>query len=413
MADDNREYRNGFPVLSVTEAVSHLNRVLEDVFPFAWVRGELSGIKRSHQGHVYFAIKDGVSQLSCVCFRGDADRLRFRLEEGMQAICGGTLEVYNQRGSLQLLVRHAEPEGIGALALAFEQLKRRLENEGLFAPERKRRLPFLPRRVGVVTSPTGAVIRDILNVSLRRHPGIDVLLSPCAVQGDGAERTIVSALQSVVLHGVDAVIVARGGGSLEDLQAFNTEIVARAIVACPVPVVSAVGHETDFTIADFSADVRAPTPSAAAELAFPDREALLRQVANTQMHLSQRCRARLRGERQRFEAARRSLPHPQRVVRRQQQRLDELWLRLHRAVRYGLAGKRHRLNETIASLEGLNPMKILSRGYAVVEKNAHPVRAAAELAPGDRLRLRFHDGQVAATVDSADEDPRQTLGNEV
>ena len=265
-------------VFAVRELVRAARLTLESRFADLRVEGEVSGLKRSANGHLYFTLKDAEAQLDCVMYAREAARLRFRLQDGQQVRCRGRLTIYEARGRFQFSVHAIEPAGAGALALAFEQLKQKLAAEGLFDPERKRALPFLPRRLGVVTSAQGAVIRDIVRVAHRRFP-VPILLAPTPVQGEGAAAAIVAALAEIVkVPDVDVVIVARGGGSMEDLWAFNDEALARAIAACPVPVISAVGHETDFTIADFVADLRAPTPSAAAELAVPVAADLLAEL---------------------------------------------------------------------------------------------------------------------------------------
>ena len=305
-------------IYSVTEILRAARLTLESRFAEVRVEGEVSGLKRSGPGHLYFCLKDDEAQLDCVLFSREAARLKFTLEEGMAVRCRGRLTLYEARGRFQMSVADIEPTGAGVLALAFEQLKQRLEAEGLFDPARKRPLPFLPRRLGVVTSPQGAVVRDIIRVAHRRFP-VPILLSPCAGQGEGAALAIAAALRRLAaVDGVDVIIVARGGGSLEDLWAFNEEPVARAIVACRVPVISAVGHETDFTIADFVADLRAPTPSAAAELAIPIEDDLRAELALLQRRggraLAESVRAARHGARAAAGAPRRSAPPARRAA---------------------------------------------------------------------------------------------------
>ncbi|HVZ87993.1 MAG TPA: exodeoxyribonuclease VII large subunit, partial [Polyangia bacterium] len=297
-------------IYSVTEILRAARVTLESRFADVRVEGEISGLKRSGPGHLYFSLKDDEGALDCVLFSREASRLKFALDEGMAVRCRGRLTLYEARGRFQMTVVEIEPTGAGALALAFEQLKQRLGAEGLFDQARKRPLPFLPRRLGVVTSPQGAVIRDIIRVAHRRFP-MPILLSPAPVQGEGASLAIASALRRLeVVPDVDVIIVARGGGSLEDLWAFNEEPVARAIVACRVPVISAVGHETDFTIADFVADLRAPTPSAAAELAVPIEEDLRAELALLQRRGGRALSESLRAARHGIERARGRLGDP-------------------------------------------------------------------------------------------------------
>lgn len=267
-------------IYTVSEITQSIKGVLEDAYPFVWIAGEISNLRIPVSGHFYFTLKDPGAQISAVMFRGQTRNLKFRPEDGMAVIAMGRLNVYEPRGAYQVIVEYLEPEGIGILQLAFEQLKTRLTTEGLFDQEHKRQLPFLPQKVAMVTSPTGAVIRDMMNVINRRFPNIVVVVAPVKVQGAGAADEIVRAVEMLnELDDADVIVLARGGGSLEDLQAFNSEIVARVIFSSHIPVVSAVGHETDFTISDFVADLRAPTPSVAAELIVPVKEDLLRRVA--------------------------------------------------------------------------------------------------------------------------------------
>ncbi|HOP36102.1 MAG TPA: exodeoxyribonuclease VII large subunit, partial [Syntrophales bacterium] len=262
-------------VLTVTELTEEIRSLLEDTFGFLWVAGEVSNLRRPSSGHVYFTLKDEKAQVRAVLFRQSSARLGFDLEDGMEVLCRGRVSVYSPRGEYQIIVDAAEPRGLGALQRAFEALKKRLEAEGLFDAALKKAIPFLPRRIGVVTSPSGAAVRDILNITGRRFPSVDILIAPVRVQGDEAPPEICDAIALLNEHRlVDVIILARGGGSLEDLFPFNDERVARAVRASRVPVISAVGHEIDFTIADFAADLRAPTPSAAAELVVPMREDL-------------------------------------------------------------------------------------------------------------------------------------------
>lgn len=436
-------------VYGVGELLTGLRHLLEDRVGRVWVAGEVSNLFRAASGHAYFTLKDAEGQLRAVLFRGTARRLRFELEEGEAFLVYGDLSIYEARGTLQLVVRQVEPQGRGALQLAFEQLRRRLEAEGLFTPERKRPLPAVPRCVGVVTSPVGAALRDVIQVSGRRYPDARLLLAPTRVQGEGAEHEVAAALDRIGARDeVDLVLLVRGGGSLEDLWSFNTETVVRAVVRCGRPVVCGVGHETDFTLAEAAADARAPTPSAAAELALPDRGALAERLAHAWERLAAVARARL-GERRhalarerealrmlsprarlaarrdRLRAARRALRGHVRVERRrrreQLRRLGERLLRaapdversrwragtatrgLVAAARRGAERRRERLGAAAARLEGLSPLGVLARGYAVVWRasDGRVVRGAADAPPGEHLRLRVARAEIRAEVRSA------------
>ncbi|OGQ48327.1 MAG: exodeoxyribonuclease VII large subunit, partial [Deltaproteobacteria bacterium RIFCSPLOWO2_02_FULL_46_8] len=273
-------------IFSVSELVSSVKRLLEQNFDNLWVTGEVSNFRLSPSGHTYFILKDEKAVIKCALFKGHASKIRFQIKDGIGLICHGNVSVYEKGGDFNLIVDHCEPKGIGALQLAFEQLKEKLFKEGLFATERKKPLPFLPQKIGIITSPTGAAIRDILNILGRRYPSIEVLLSPVRVQGDGAAIEIAQAIAYMnTRDDINVIIIGRGGGSLEDLWTFNEEIVARAIFASKIPIISAVGHEIDFTISDFVADKRAPTPSAAAEIVIPKKDDLLRITAERRQQL--------------------------------------------------------------------------------------------------------------------------------
>src|SRR5438128_5795357 len=315
--------------LYTVSALTALLRVhIESAFSDVWVEGEVSNLRIPTSGHAYFTLKDASSQIRAVLFRSVGRSQRFALQDGLQLVCRGRLTVYEPRGAYQVIVEYAEPKGVGALQLAFEQLKARLAAEGLFDQARKRPLPFLPRRIGVVTSPTGAAIRDIVQVAHKRDPGVTIVLDPVAVQGQRAAGEIARAIEELnELGGFDVLVVGRGGGSLEDLWAFNEELVARAIAASRIPVVSAVGHEIDFTIADFVADVRAPTPSAAAELVVRDQQDLLKRLVGYGDRAVHAVRAVLRDLGARVEAERRGLLDPTALVARPMQRPDDLEMR--------------------------------------------------------------------------------------
>jgi exodeoxyribonuclease VII large subunit len=431
----------------VSELLRAARLALESRFTDVRVEGEISGLKRSGGGHLYFCLKDAQGQLDCVIYAREAARLRFQVEEGMAVRARGRLTLYEARGKFQMTVAELEPTGAGALALAFEQLKTKLAAEGLFDAARKRALPFFPRRVGVVTSATGAVIRDIVRVAHRRCP-VPILLAPTPVQGEGASIAIAAALRRLAaVADVDVIIVARGGGSLEDLWAFNEEPVARAIFACRVPVISAVGHETDFTIADFVADVRAPTPSAAAERAVPVLAELRAELALTgrragrataehvraHRHALERARARLgdprrllderrqtlddAAERARRQLARRLATtradlraletrllraHPQRRVLERRNALAALRHRLEVVPRAELARRRHVVDAARGKLEALSPLNVLERGFSLARLADGRVLTRAEDArPGDEIRVRLRRGELRAEVREA------------
>jgi exodeoxyribonuclease VII large subunit len=433
--------------LSVSQLNQEARLMLERGFARVSVVGEVSGHKIV-QGHHYFSLKDARSQLNAVLFAREAKGLTVKLADGMQVVATGRLTIYSQYGRYQIVLDKIALEGAGALAAAFEELKVRLLAEGLFDKARKRALPKLPRRVAVVTSPTGAVIRDIVQVATRRYPRANLLLVPTKVQGADAAPSIVRALRRVAEAaprlGLDLVIVARGGGSLEDLWCFNEEVVARAIAASPIPVVSAVGHETDFTIADFVADVRAPTPSAAAELVFPVYQELLASLRDRRERCRRAMSRMLDTKRLRLRAARGELADARALVREQVQRLSHLGDRREQALRrtlmkrrlglqdyerrlaalhprthlatvrarlreaerrmvlilrQRLARTRERLLGGEARLAALSPLGVLERGYAIVlGPDGHAVRAAREVRPGDAVQVRLHEGGIGAEV---------------
>jgi exodeoxyribonuclease VII large subunit len=392
----------GRRVFSVSELVSDLKSLLEDEFGRVWVVGEISNLHRAGSGHSYFTLKDDDAQIRAALFRGVAQRLPFDPEDGLEVVVFGDLTLYPSRGDLQIIVRGLEPRGQGALQLAFEQLRVRLEAEGLFAPELKRLLPELPRRVGVVTSPTGAAIRDVIQVTGQRFPSIPLLVAPTRVQGEGAEEEIAAALELVAGRDVDVILLVRGGGSLEDLFAFNTERLARAIRACPVPVVSGVGHEVDVTISDLVADARAPTPSAAAALALPDRQGQetrldrdRRRLRAAALGIVDRAARRLGHGR---ESLRAHAPSARLLADRV--RWAAAQSALQRGIGANLASSGARFAAVSARLDALSPLAVLARGYAIVYREPERVivRRAREVRPGDALRLRVAEGEIEATA---------------
>ncbi len=442
-------------------SVSRLNRearaLLESHFSSIWLEGEISNLARPASGHLYFSLKDANSQVRCAMFRSRNMVLRFVPENGLKVLARAEVSLYEGRGEFQLIVERLEPAGDGALRLAFEQLKRRLEAEGLFRPEHKLTLPAWPRAIGVVTSPTGAAIRDILSVLRRRFAAIPVIIYPVPVQGAGAGAAIARALTDAAARAeCDALILARGGGSLEDLWAFNEEVVARAIFACPLPIVSGVGHEIDFTIADLVADRRAATPSAAAELLSPDRAAVIHQLNALSQRVALRTRAQMQRCTERLGAVNRRLLHPGRRLRELMLRADDLCLRLERSTRRSIAlrqirrqhlearllqqsplirlavlrgqlqahGQRlalavrtrylerqARLDQLARALHSVSPLATLKRGYAIATRRPENVivRSARELVRGDQLAVRLAEGcvtcEVQEIIDNAVEHP--------
>ena len=439
-------------IYTVSRLNSELRHVLEGSFPLLWVEGEISNLSTPRSGHMYFSLKDGHAQVRCALFRNRRNLLRFQPRDGEQVLARVRVTLYEPRGDCQLIVEHMEPAGAGSQRAAFERLKALLQAEGLFDSERKRPLPAFPRRIGVITSPSGAALRDILQVLRRRYPVAEVILYPSAVQGEDAVSQLRQALAAALARQeVDVIILARGGGAEEDLAAFNDEELARDIAAAPLPIVSAVGHETDFTIADFVADRRAPTPSAAAELVSPDGAALARQCQYQAQRLTQLCRRRLREARQTLAhlEARLQRVHPRTRLDQQQQRLDELEQRLHRAIRQTLAALRERLHHrrrrllanhpgrrladmrarltnqrerlrtamqhrlatlrgelsaTARELQAVSPLATLERGYAIVRRgdDGRVVTDAGVVKVNDPLEILLARGRLQARVTDVD-----------
>jgi len=391
-------------IYSVSELTAELKILLEDSFTGIWLEGEISNFKHHTSGHMYFTLKDDRGQLRAVMFRGSNRGLQFRPEDGLAVIVFGNVTIYEPRGEYQIYVEHMEPKGLGALQLAFEQLKTRLEAEGLFDPERKRPIPLLPKTIGLVTSPSGAAIRDILQIIHRRFANVQVLIFPVRVQGEGAAAEIVEGVECLNKRGdLDVLIVARGGGSIEDLWAFNEEVVARAIYASQTPVISAVGHETDFTIADFVADVRAPTPSAAAELVISRKAELSQRVDDLFSRLvsHMRYRAERSGERLRSLERHLRLLSPLERVKRQRERLREGVLALQSSMSHRLALWRGELRTAAARLDSLSPLAILARGYSVCRRlpDLSILTRAASVAEGGRVEVLLHQGGLICRVE--------------
>ncbi|MCW2267910.1 exodeoxyribonuclease VII large subunit [Pseudomonas sp. JUb96] len=432
-------------VLTVSQLNGRARVLLEDVFRNVWVEGEISNLARPASGHVYFTLKDSGAQVRCALFRQNAARVRQALRDGLAVKVRGKVSLFEGRGDYQLILDTVEPAGDGALRLAFEALKEKLGAEGLFSAENKVALPAHPQRIGIVSSPTGAVIRDIISVFRRRAPQVELTLIPTAVQGREAINQIVRALQLADSRGFDALILARGGGSLEDLWCFNEEAVARAIAACVTPIVSAVGHETDVSISDFVADVRAPTPSAAAELLAPDSSDLQRRIDSLKRRLLLRIQSRLAHDRLRLDSLTRRLRHPGERLRQQAQRLDDLDMRLRRAfeqrlnqrrerlarldtrlaaqhpgrtlallkqrldslaerlpraMRETLKDRRQRLQAQVQTLHVVSPLATLGRGYSILlDERGQAIRNAEQTRNGQRLTARLGDGELQVRVE--------------
>lgn len=395
-------------VLSVSQLTGAIKDLLEGQFPSVWVSGEISNLSRPQSGHCYLTLKDDFAQIRAVLWRTAASRVKFDLQDGLEVICRGNLDVYAPRGSYQLVIQQVEPKGVGALELALRKLRERLSAEGLFAAERKRPLPRFPRRIAFVTSPTGAAIRDFLEVLRRRWRGAHVLVIPVRVQGDGAAAEIAAGIELAnrLAEPVDVLVVGRGGGSLEDLWAFNEEVVVRAIHASRIPVVSAVGHEIDITLSDLVADVRALTPSEAAERVVPDREEVLAYLEGQQRRLRSGLAGRLSAAESRLAALAtcRVFRRPMEQVQRMAQRLDELAARAQRAVGRRLEVAQSLLGTRAGRLESLSPLGVLARGYSLTTKleDGRLLRTVRDVAVGDRLRTRLAAGEIISQVESVD-----------
>lgn len=391
-------------VLTVSELTAAIQGTLQTGFSSIQVSGEISEISKPPSGHVYFTLKDEGAQIKAILWRTAAQRLKFKLEEGQEVICHGALDVYAPRGTYQLIVQRIEPVGIGALQLAFQQLQTRLAAEGLFQPGRKRRLPRFPRRIGFVTSPSGAAIHDFLQVIRRRYRGVQVFVIPAKVQGEGAAADVVRGIRLAnrVRPALDVLVVGRGGGSVEDLWCFNEEPVVRAIFNSRVPVVSAVGHEIDVTLADLVADVRALTPTEAAERVVPSAAELREQLAACSRRMKSSLVAQLTSARRQLEllASRRVLTQPRERIQERARRLENLATTMEQAIDRRLSRDRDQLRSFAAQLESLSPLRVLSRGYSVTQQLTGPVvRDAGELQIGDQIRTRLDRGEVISRVE--------------
>ena len=436
--------------ITVSELTRLLRAAVEPRFKDVWVAGEITNLRRQSSGHVYFALKDSGASIGAVSWASQVRKLGFELRDGMEVVARGFVEIYPPHGKYQLVVQEVEPRGAGAAAIALEQVKQRLKEDGLLDPARKRRLPFMPALLGVATSPTGAALRDFLRVLHVRFPGQRVLVAPCRVQGEGAAATVTAAIRALCRAGCDAVVVTRGGGSQDELGCFNDERLARAIAACPVPVVSAVGHETDVTVADLVADLRAATPTHAAQLVVPVRDDLAVSLRALEARLQRAVRARIEVRRGRLRALRAELLDPQHLVSGQRHRLDDLTHRAETALRDRIRGERGRLGagrtrlarheprrriqallrraedatrrlgrwqsaffprerlrleRLAARLEPANVAKLLSRGFALALHRGAVLDDSARVASGDLVRVALRRGWLDARVESRDAPP--------
>jgi len=420
-------------IYTVSEITRQIKLELEKIFPVLWIEGEIADFKRAHSGHLYFTLKDEKSALNCVMWRSSAGRVPFELESGLQVICKGQISVYEQRGQYQLYVEGIEPKGKGALQLAFEQLKEKLKKEGLFDPSVKKKLPLLPKKVGIVTSPRGAAIIDIIRTLERRFAHIHIVIYPAKVQGEGASDEIVEGLDYLGSRAdMDVIIVGRGGGSLEDLWAFNEEKVARAIFRCPVPIISAVGHEVDFTIADFVADIRASTPSVAAEMVIEKEQSLLERIANLEKRIFHHIRFFVQEKKHlvtnlihhqafqnfkvrlfnliqqvdEFEARSRYVIQTLvQMIIQSKSRVDLAQEKMSSAVKRLLQELHGKWERFSAELDNLSPLNILKKGYTLCWKNAEPklIQKVGDVDEGDEVTVSFFKGEFTAQVRKVDQ----------
>ena len=390
-------------VYSVSQLNSYVKGVLDrdENLAHIFVTGEISNYKAHYSGHLYMTVKDETASIKAVMFAGNASKLRFKPENGMKILAFGTVSLFPRDGSYQLYINDMQPDGVGALNIAFEQLKKKLEAEGLFRQEYKKPLPEFPQKIGVVTSSTGAAVQDIFNVLKRRFPVAEVVLRPCQVQGEGAAEDIAKAIYEFnKLNAADVLIVGRGGGSIEDLWAFNEEIVARAVFASRIPVISAVGHETDYTICDFVADLRAPTPSAAAECAVPDMFELKANLVSLRQHIFSLIRNKMNIERSSLSSFEKRLALRDPVTNINEQRKDLVYLteKLSILTNSILDDNKSKISALAGKLDALSPLSVISRGYALVEKDDKPVTKVKDLKKDDVISIKLSDGQVKARI---------------
>ena len=405
----NQEPLEDFPeeinekYFTVSEITRGIRTSLEHKFSNIGVLGEISNVRKPSSGHVYLTLKDKNSQLQAVVFRNTASRIKFELKDGMEVISFGSITVYEQRGQYQLIINKIEPKGIGALQLAFQQLKEKLEKEGLFDYSHKKTIPFIPQKIGIVTSPTGAAIKDILNIIDRRFANVEILIYPVKVQGEGAAQEIAEAITELNNYSdIDVIITGRGGGSLEDLWAFNEEIVARSIYNSRIPIISAVGHEIDITIADLVADKRALTPSEAGELVVPRKDLLIEKIEKYKARLLQSLTGKLRLSKEKLVRIANSyaMKQPFDRLNRWQQRLDEFAQRLNLNITHALNTEREKLSGIAGKLESLSPLNVLKRGYAITTRleDNKSLRDIIDLSKGDKIKTNLSKGSIISEI---------------
>jgi len=405
----NQKPLEGFPeeinenFFTVSEISRGIRTSLEHKFSNIGVLGEISNVRKPSSGHIYLTLKDKNSQLQAVVFRNSASRIKFELKDGMEVISFGSITVYEPRGQYQLIINKIEPKGIGALQLAFQQLKEKLEKEGLFDSAHKKPLPFIPQKIGIVTSPTGAAIKDILNIIDRRLANVEILIYPVKVQGEGAAQEIAEAITGLNSDSdIDVIIAGRGGGSMEDLWAFNEEVVARSIYRSRIPIISAVGHEIDITIADLVADKRALTPSEAGELVVPRKDLLIEKIEKFKARLLQSLTGKLRLSKEKLVIIGNSyaMKQPFDRLNRWQQRLDELAQRLNLNITHALNTEREKLSGIAGKLESLSPLNVLKRGYAITTRleNSKPLRNIIDLSKGDKIKINLSKGSIISEI---------------
>ncbi len=407
--ESNNIYKEGFSeqkgrkLYTVSEITREIRASLEHDFSSVSLVGEISNMRKPGSGHIYLTLKDKKAQLQAVVFRNVANKIKFELKDGMEVVSFGSITVYELRGQYQLIINKIEPKGIGALQLAFQQLKEKLEKEGLFSPSHKKNIPFIPQRIGIVTSPTGAAVKDILNIIDRRFPNIEILLCPVKVQGEGAAQEIANAIKELnQFSDIDVIIVGRGGGSLEDLWAFNEEVVARSIYDSRIPVISAVGHEIDVTIADLVADRRALTPSEAGELVVPRKDLLLDVLEKFKTRLFQSLGNKLQLSKDKLKTLANSyaMRQPFDKLHRLQQRLDEIAQRLNLNITHALSTEREKLLSIAGKLESLSPLGVLKRGYTLTTKleSKKLLCDVKDLNEGDKIKTDFSRGSAVSTI---------------
>ena len=388
---------------TVSEITRGIRTSLEHKFSNIGVLGEISNVRKPSSGHVYLTLKDKNSQLQAVVFRNSASRIKFELKDGMEVVSFGSVTVYEPRGQYQLIINKIEPKGIGALQLAFQQLKEKLEKEGLFDHAHKKNIPFMPKKIGIVTSPTGAAIKDILNIIDRRFANVEILIYPVKVQGEGAAQEIAEAITGLNSDSdIDVIIAGRGGGSMEDLWAFNEEVVARSIYSSRIPIISAVGHEIDITIADLVADKRALTPSEAGELVVPRKDLLIEKIEKFKARLLQSLTGKLRLSKEKLVIIGNSyaMKQPFDRLNRWQQRLDEFAQRLNLNITHALNTEREKLSGIAGKLESLSPLNVLKRGYAITTRleNSKPLRNIIDLSKGDKIKTNLSKGSIISEI---------------